>query len=239
MKSCKSQERNESKNTRLLVFVFSSINLAFWCLVFGVSMWFGRFQILICEPQSIWRKLLVLSWLYLLYSDQSFIVATTVCNINYDLYICWQIVPPFIALLAAILSKWSCMIEGYIQKLMESAQYLAHVRHIHSWAKRINVVPIQNNMLNYFCFICFPQYLKGQFYVEEAPLLWFCCCVIPGRQVCQLLHKEQILEQALKPDPSQEDKKNLYYYLILRVLKFPERISYEMPSLGIWCVSEK
>ena len=27
-------------------------------------MWFARFQILICEPQSIWRKLLVLSWLY-------------------------------------------------------------------------------------------------------------------------------------------------------------------------------
>ena len=65
-------------------------------------------------------------------SDQSFIVATTVSNINYDLHICWQIVPPLIALLAAILSKWSCMIEGYIQKLMESAQYLAHVRRIHS-----------------------------------------------------------------------------------------------------------
>ena len=27
-------------------------------------MWFARFQILIGEPQSIWRKLLVLSWLY-------------------------------------------------------------------------------------------------------------------------------------------------------------------------------
>ena len=27
-------------------------------------MWFARFQILICEPQSIWRKLLLLSWLY-------------------------------------------------------------------------------------------------------------------------------------------------------------------------------
>ena len=29
-----------------------------------VFMWFARFQILICELQSIWRKLLVLSWLY-------------------------------------------------------------------------------------------------------------------------------------------------------------------------------
>ena len=28
-------------------------------------MWFARSQILICEPQSIWRKLLLLSWLYL------------------------------------------------------------------------------------------------------------------------------------------------------------------------------
>ena len=28
-------------------------------------MWFVRFQILICEPQSFWHKLLVLSWLYL------------------------------------------------------------------------------------------------------------------------------------------------------------------------------
>ena len=27
-------------------------------------MWFTKFQILISEPQSIWRKLLVLSWLY-------------------------------------------------------------------------------------------------------------------------------------------------------------------------------
>ena len=27
-------------------------------------MWFVRFQILQCEQQSIWRKLLVLSWLY-------------------------------------------------------------------------------------------------------------------------------------------------------------------------------
>ena len=36
-------------------------------LMFFVSFfyWFARFQILICEPLSIWRKLLGLSWLYL------------------------------------------------------------------------------------------------------------------------------------------------------------------------------
>ena len=64
MKSCKSHENNETKNIRLLVFSFSSINLAFWCFLFCFFMWFARFQILICEPQSIWSKLLVLSWLY-------------------------------------------------------------------------------------------------------------------------------------------------------------------------------
>ena len=36
-----------------------------WHLVFGFSMWFARFQILICKPQSILCKLLLLSWLYL------------------------------------------------------------------------------------------------------------------------------------------------------------------------------
>ena len=56
--------KNETKNIRLLVFSFSSIDLAFWCFLFCFFMWFARFQILICEPQSIWRKLLVLSWLY-------------------------------------------------------------------------------------------------------------------------------------------------------------------------------
>ena len=32
--------------------------------LFIYIMWLGRLQILICEPQSIWHKLLVLSWLY-------------------------------------------------------------------------------------------------------------------------------------------------------------------------------
>ena len=39
--------------------------LAFWCFLFCFSMLFARFQILICEPQSIWPKPLVLSWFYL------------------------------------------------------------------------------------------------------------------------------------------------------------------------------
>ena len=55
---------NEAKNIRLLVFSFSSINLKLWCFLFCFFMWFAGFQILICELQSIWRKLLVLSWLY-------------------------------------------------------------------------------------------------------------------------------------------------------------------------------
>ena len=36
----------------------------FWCFLFCFFMWFASFQILISEPQSIWQKLLVLSWLY-------------------------------------------------------------------------------------------------------------------------------------------------------------------------------
>ena len=42
-------------------FINRSSILMFFGLFF---MWFARFQILICETQSIWRKLLVLSWLY-------------------------------------------------------------------------------------------------------------------------------------------------------------------------------
>ena len=58
LKSCKSHEKNETKNIRLLIFNFSP----FWCFLF--FMGFVRFQILISEPQSIWRKHLVLIWLY-------------------------------------------------------------------------------------------------------------------------------------------------------------------------------
>ena len=50
----------KQKNIRLLVFSFPSIN-TFWCFLFCFFMWFARFQ---SEPKSIWRKLLVLSWLW-------------------------------------------------------------------------------------------------------------------------------------------------------------------------------
>ena len=35
-----------------------------WFINSFFFMWFARFQILICEPLSIWRKLLALTWLY-------------------------------------------------------------------------------------------------------------------------------------------------------------------------------
>ena len=47
------------------IFSFSSIDLVFWSFLFCFFVWFARFQILICEPQSIWHKFLVLSWLYI------------------------------------------------------------------------------------------------------------------------------------------------------------------------------
>ena len=66
-----------NKNIRLLVFSFSAINLAFWCFLFCFFMWFARFQSLICEPQTIWRKLLVLSWLYYLSNKRNHCVQWT------------------------------------------------------------------------------------------------------------------------------------------------------------------
>ena len=45
MKSCKSYEKNETKNFRLLVFSSSPKNLAFWRFLFCFFMWFARFQI--------------------------------------------------------------------------------------------------------------------------------------------------------------------------------------------------
>ena len=61
---CKSHEKSEKKNVRPLVFGFSPKNLALWCFLFCFFKWFARFQILICEPQSIWCKVLTLSLLY-------------------------------------------------------------------------------------------------------------------------------------------------------------------------------
>ena len=64
LKSCKSHEKNETKNLRPLVFSCSPIYVAFWYFLLCFFMWFARFQILLSEPQRIWHKLLVLSWLY-------------------------------------------------------------------------------------------------------------------------------------------------------------------------------
>ena len=59
MKSCQSHEKMKQRTSEPY---FSPIDLAFWC--FWFSMWCAKFQILISEQQRIWRKLLVLSWLY-------------------------------------------------------------------------------------------------------------------------------------------------------------------------------
>ena len=39
--------KNETKNIRILVFSFSTINLVFWCFLICFFMWFARLQILI------------------------------------------------------------------------------------------------------------------------------------------------------------------------------------------------
>ena len=54
--------KKETKNIRLLVVSFSSIVLVFWGFLFYFFMWFARFQILICEPQSLCDWKLLQSW---------------------------------------------------------------------------------------------------------------------------------------------------------------------------------
>ena len=55
-------EKINKKHQNLLV---KNWKLRIWYFIcFICFMWLARFQILICEPQSIWCKLLVLSWLY-------------------------------------------------------------------------------------------------------------------------------------------------------------------------------
>ena len=65
LKSCKITWKNKTKNIRLLVFNFSWIDLVLW------SFFFSFYEV--CnisnsnmqgEPQSIWHKFLLLSWLY-------------------------------------------------------------------------------------------------------------------------------------------------------------------------------
>ena len=53
-----------NKKHQTLSFAFFTNRFSFLMLVFVLFfMWFVRFQILISEPQIIWQKLLVLSWL--------------------------------------------------------------------------------------------------------------------------------------------------------------------------------
>ena len=61
MKPCKSWNKEHQTLN------FSSIALGFWWVFCFVFMWFARFQILICEQQSIWSKLLLLSQLYFIF----------------------------------------------------------------------------------------------------------------------------------------------------------------------------
>ena len=53
--------KKQNKKIKMLDLLIKNWTLRVW--LFFIS--FARFQILICELQSIWRKLLVLSWLYL------------------------------------------------------------------------------------------------------------------------------------------------------------------------------
>ena len=58
--------KKKTKNIKMLDLLMKNLKLRIWCSLFHFFvMWFSRFQILVCEPQSIWRKVLVLSWLYL------------------------------------------------------------------------------------------------------------------------------------------------------------------------------
>ena len=64
-------------NTRFIGEIMKTKSLMIFVKFFSCDwqdfkFWFvniARFQILICEPRSIWRKLLVLSWLYMILSN--------------------------------------------------------------------------------------------------------------------------------------------------------------------------
>ena len=53
-------KEHQTLNFQFFETIFSILMLFLFCFF----MWFSRFQILISEPQIIWRNLLVLSWLY-------------------------------------------------------------------------------------------------------------------------------------------------------------------------------
>ena len=52
------------QNKKMLNLLVKNWKLRVWCSLLHFFLWFARFQNLICEPQSIWRKVLVLSLLY-------------------------------------------------------------------------------------------------------------------------------------------------------------------------------
>jgi hypothetical protein len=79
-------EENETKNIQPLVFHFSPIDLSFCCFLLCFFVWFARFQILVSELKSIWRKLLVLSWLYWtpVFSEAALVFQIWISNWSYD-----------------------------------------------------------------------------------------------------------------------------------------------------------
>ena len=59
-----SHMKKQTKNIKTLDLLVKNWKLRVRCSLFHFFMWFVRFQILVCEPQTIWRKLLVLIWFY-------------------------------------------------------------------------------------------------------------------------------------------------------------------------------
>ena len=56
--------KNRKNHIKTLDLFMKNWKLWVWCSLLHFFVWFVRFQILICEPQSICLMLLVLSWLY-------------------------------------------------------------------------------------------------------------------------------------------------------------------------------
>ena len=96
--------KNKTKNIKMLDLLVKNWKLRVWCSLFTFFfMWFARFQILICELQNIWRKLIVLSLLYHLNTHTAHLAA---------LYLPWLFLQAsqrghFIAFLAFLALFWS------------------------------------------------------------------------------------------------------------------------------------
>ena len=58
--------KNKTKNIKMQDLLMKNWKLRVRCSLFHFFTWFAKFQILICELQNILRKLLELSWLYIL-----------------------------------------------------------------------------------------------------------------------------------------------------------------------------